>query len=366
MRALATSAPVRAVDVAEGNIAQAEFISAEHFNRKGPPNGSNGTVWGIQNNSRDYVAAVVLERAKGVEPSSKAWEALVLPMNYARVFVPRAALRPPWDYHYNPNEPQMQDPAEKNFLRTLRHAEKQCIIKVDLFLFHGFRALPGKGGRMLISPSILAADFANLARDAALAAEGGADLLHVDVMDGHFVPNITVGIPVVRSLAKAVTLPLDIHLMIDDPARYAEEFCRAGASILTVHFESPSSASPADTLRAIRALGVRAGLSIKPATPVEIVRELLPLCDLLLVMTVEPGFGGQKFLPGSLERIAEARRLIDALNPSCLLEIDGGVDETNVAACAEAGADVAVMGSAVFRDDPRERLVRIRSALGAE
>ncbi len=287
-------------------------------------------------------------------------------MNYARAFISPAVLRHPWDYHYNPIAAQMQGLGKKNFLRTLRPAEKQCIIKVDLFPFYGFRALPGKGGNMLISPSILAADFANLARDSAFAAEGGADLLHVDVMDGHFVPNITVGIPVVKSLAGSVSLPLDVHLMIDDPARYAEEFCRAGASILTIHYESPSSSSPADTLRAIRALGVRAGLSIKPATPVEAVRELLPLCDLLLVMTVEPGFGGQKFLPGSLERIAEARRLIDGLNPACLLEIDGGVDETNVTACAEAGADVAVMGSAVFRGDPRERLARIRSALGAE
>lgn len=217
---------------------------------------------------------------------------------------------------------------------------------------------------MLISPSILAADYANLERDVRAAAHAGADLLHVDVMDGHFVPNISIGAPVVASLRKLDALPLDVHLMIENPSKYVDMFCDAGAAYLTVHLEAPDVRPVADTLRAIRARGVKAGLSIKPKTPVESVRELLPLCDLLLVMTVEPGFGGQKFIDGSTGRIAEAKSLVRALSPECLIEIDGGVDETNVAACRDAGADVAVMGSALFRGDVGERMKLMRSVLG--
>lgn len=216
---------------------------------------------------------------------------------------------------------------------------------------------------MLISPSILAADYANLERDVRAAAHAGADLLHVDVMDGHFVPNISIGAPVVASLRKLDALPLDVHLMIENPSKYVDMFCDAGAAYLTVHLEAPDVRPVADTLRAIRARGVKAGLSIKPKTPVAAVRELLPLCDLLLVMTVEPGFGGQKFIDGSTGRIAEAKSLVRALSPDCLIEIDGGVDETNVAACRDAGADVAVMGSALFRGDVGERMRLMRSVL---
>lgn len=216
---------------------------------------------------------------------------------------------------------------------------------------------------MLISPSILAADYANLERDVRAAAHAGADLLHVDVMDGHFVPNISIGAPVVASLRKLDALPLDVHLMIENPSKYVDMFCDAGAAYLTVHLEAPDVRSVADTLRAIRARGVKAGLSIKPKTPVAAVRELLPLCDLLLVMTVEPGFGGQKFIDGSTGRIAEAKSLVRALSPECLIEIDGGVDETNVAACRDAGADIAVMGSALFRGDVGERMRLMRSVL---
>lgn len=216
---------------------------------------------------------------------------------------------------------------------------------------------------MLISPSILAADYANLERDVRAAAHAGADLLHVDVMDGHFVPNISIGAPVVASLRKLDALPLDVHLMIENPSKYVDMFCDAGAAYLTVHLEAPDVRPVADTLRAIRARGVKAGLSIKPKTPVAAVRELLPLCDLLLVMTVEPGFGGQKFIDGSTGRIAEAKSLVRALSPDCLIEIDGGVDETNVAACRDAGADVAVMGSALFRGDVAQRMRLMRSVL---
>lgn len=216
---------------------------------------------------------------------------------------------------------------------------------------------------MLISPSILAADYANLERDVRAAAHAGADLLHVDVMDGHFVPNISIGAPVVASLRKLDALPLDVHLMIENPSKYVDMFCDAGAAYLTVHLEAPDVRSVADTLRAIRARGVKAGLSIKPKTPVAAVRELLPLCDLLLVMTVEPGFGGQKFIDGSVERIVEAKSLVRALSPDCLIEIDGGVDETNVAACRDAGADIAVMGSALFRGDVAQRMALMREVL---
>lgn len=216
---------------------------------------------------------------------------------------------------------------------------------------------------MLISPSILAADYANLERDVRAAAHAGADLLHVDVMDGHFVPNISIGAPVVASLRKLDALPLDVHLMIENPSKYVDMFCDAGAAYLTVHLEAPDDKPTADTLRAIRARGVKAGLSIKPKTPVESVRELLPLCDLLLVMTVEPGFGGQKFIDGSTGRIAEAKSLVRELSPECLIEIDGGVDETNVAACRDAGADIAVMGSALFRGDVGERMKLMREVL---
>lgn len=216
---------------------------------------------------------------------------------------------------------------------------------------------------MLISPSILAADYANLERDVRAAAHAGADLLHVDVMDGHFVPNISIGAPVVASLRKLDALPLDVHLMIENPSKYVDMFCDAGAAYLTIHLEAPDVQPVADTLRSIRARGVKAGLSIKPKTPVAAVRELLPLCDLLLVMTVEPGFGGQKFIDGSTGRIAEAKSLVRALSPDCLIEIDGGVDETNVAVCRDAGADIAVMGSALFRGDVGERMKLMRSVL---
>lgn len=216
---------------------------------------------------------------------------------------------------------------------------------------------------MLISPSILAADYANLERDVRAAAHAGADLLHVDVMDGHFVPNISIGAPVVASLRKLDALPLDVHLMIENPSKYVDMFCDAGAAYLTIHLEAPDTLPVTDTLRAIRARGVKAGLSIKPKTPVAAVRELLPLCDLLLVMTVEPGFGGQKFIDGSTGRIAEAKSLVRALSPDCFIEIDGGVDETNVAVCRDAGADIAVMGSALFRGDVGERMKLMRSVL---
>lgn len=213
-----------------------------------------------------------------------------------------------------------------------------------------------------IAPSILSADFAALGRDIQAAAKGGADYIHVDVMDGHFVPNLSVGLPVVSSIKKVTDVPLDVHLMIDHPERYAERFIHAGADILTFHLEAPNDLGIRETLELIHSLGAKAGLTIKPATPVEALREYVPLCDMILVMTVEPGFGGQKFIDGSLDKIRETRALIESLNPACELEIDGGIDEHNFAETTAAGANVVVMGSAVFRDncDPSDRICMIR------
>lgn len=216
-----------------------------------------------------------------------------------------------------------------------------------------------------ISPSILSADFTRLHRDISRAIEGGADYIHVDVMDGHFVPNITIGVPVVRSIRKAFPdVCLDVHLMVDHPDKYADAFIDAGANILTFHLEAPGAADPAGLLKYIRSRGVKSGLTIKPATPVEDIRHLIPLCDLILIMTVEPGFGGQEFIPYTMDKIVQTRKLIDGLNPACELEIDGGVDERNLLSTIRAGANVIVMGSAVFREgeDPAERLKLLRSA----
>ena len=197
-----------------------------------------------------------------------------------------------------------------------------------------------------ISPSILSADFANLERDLHRLADSGADFAHVDVMDGHFVPNLTIGAPVVRALHRVSRIPLDVHLMITNPDQYLDDFIKAGSDIITIHLECDANIS--ETLRRIRAAGVKAGLSIKPGTPVSALTEYLPLLDLALIMTVEPGFGGQSFIPSCLPKISELRALIDRLNPTCMLEIDGGVTVDNAPAAIAAGADVLVAGSAVF------------------
>jgi len=214
-----------------------------------------------------------------------------------------------------------------------------------------------------ISPSILSADFANLSRDISRAVEGGADYIHVDVMDGHFVPNITIGVPVVKSIRAATDAILDVHLMIENPVKYADAFIDAGAGILTFHLESVPPSDTESLLRHIKSRGARAGLSIRPGTPVSELDKLIHMCDLVLIMTVEPGFGGQSFIPQTMEKITDARRLIDERNPGCELEIDGGIDETNLADTLRAGANVIVMGSAVFRpgEDPAKRIKELRA-----
>ncbi|MBO2452449.1 ribulose-phosphate 3-epimerase [Actinomadura barringtoniae] len=215
-----------------------------------------------------------------------------------------------------------------------------------------------------ISPSILSADFANLAGDVA-AISDVADWVHVDVMDNHFVPNLTIGLPVVRALLKHSPLPLDCHLMIEDPDRWAPQFAEAGAQSVTIHAEAAKA--PIRTLRTIRAAGARSGLAINPATPVEPYEDILGEIDMLLLMTVEPGFGGQKFLDVVLPKVRRARELIKGRDLPVWLQVDGGVSAETIERCAEAGADVFVAGNAVYgAEDPAEAVQKLRQqAAGA-
>ena len=204
-----------------------------------------------------------------------------------------------------------------------------------------------------LAPSILSADFVNLERDIRALGPQGADYVHVDVMDGCFVPNITIGIPVAAAIKRISPLPLDVHLMIERPLRYVEDFCKAGADILTVHVESDFPANIRAALEKTRALGVRAGLSVKPNTRAEAVLPYLELCDLILVMTVEPGFGGQSFMEDMMPKLRQLRAWIDEKNPGCELEVDGGVNQHTAMLCRQNGANVLVAGSAWFKSpDP--------------
>jgi ribulose-phosphate 3-epimerase len=210
--------------------------------------------------------------------------------------------------------------------------------------------------QFLIAPSILAADFANLEKEIRAVERAGADWIHVDVMDGHFVPNLTIGAPVVRAMSRIATKPLDVHLMIDQPERYVDDFAQAGASYLTIHVES--TVDPGAVLREIRRRNMKAGITLKPATPVERLFPFLSMVDLVLVMTVEPGFGGQGFLSEQAGKIGEIRRELRRIGSSALIEVDGGINEQTAQQCLMA--DVLVAGSYVFGRDYTQAIAALR------
>ena len=212
-----------------------------------------------------------------------------------------------------------------------------------------------------IAPSILSADFARLGEEIEAVERGGATILHVDVMDGHFVPNITIGLPVVKSLSRATRLPIDAHLMISEPGRYAAQFVEAGAKMVSVHFEADAHLHR--TLMSIKAAGAEAGIVINPATAVESIVDALPYADYVLVMSVNPGFGGQKFIPTALDKLRRLRQMIEERQLKTRIEIDGGVDLENIASVVAAGAEIIVAGSAVFgANNPESAVKELREA----
>ncbi len=210
----------------------------------------------------------------------------------------------------------------------------------------------------ILSPSILSCDYMNMQRDFENCKEYGCKWLHVDIMDGHFVPNLSFGYSLVQSMRPVTDLVLDVHLMIDTPIKYAENFCKAGADYLTIHVEADTPENIKKTLELIRSLGVKPGIVVKPKTPAEAIAEYLPMVDLVLVMTVEPGFGGQKFMADMMPKLKQLRKMLDEVNPTCHLEVDGGVDLVTGEICKENGADVLVAGSAYFKSTDKADFVK--------
>ena len=210
----------------------------------------------------------------------------------------------------------------------------------------------------ILSPSILAADPMNMQKDLENAAQAGAKWLHIDVMDGTFVPNLSFGYSTVKAIRGISDLVLDVHLMIEKPIRYVEAFCKAGSDILTIHVEADTPENTKKALEQIRAFGVKPGIVVKPNTPAQAIEEYLPMVDLVLVMTVEPGFGGQKFMAHMMPKVKELRAMLDKVNPNCYLEVDGGVDLNTAPVCKENGADVFVAGSAFFGSADRPNFVK--------
>lgn len=214
-----------------------------------------------------------------------------------------------------------------------------------------------------IAPSILSADFARLGDEVKEIKDGGADYVHFDVMDGEFVPNISIGIPVLRSLRRATDMFLDVHLMIDRPLRYVRQFCEAGADLINFHVESDTADNILEAIYIAKALGKKTGVTIKPATAAEAILPFAKLVDLVLVMTVEPGFGGQSFMVDQMEKVSKVRCILDKINPECEIEVDGGIDAKTAAFAKAAGADVLVAGSAVFGSSDRAAAIsNIRNA----
>ena len=216
--------------------------------------------------------------------------------------------------------------------------------------------------KILVAPSLLAADFANLESELKRIEEGGADLLHLDIMDGHFVPNLTMGPPVISAIRKISKLPFDVHLMLTDPIKYVEPFCKAGADLITFHIECDNDAD--EVISAIRKQGVSVGISVKPKTPASAIEKYLDKIDLVLVMSVEPGFGGQSFMSEVVPKIAEIRQMADKVNPSLHVEVDGGIDGKTVNSVVPAGANMLVAGTAVFRapDGAKAAIERLHAA----
>ena len=214
----------------------------------------------------------------------------------------------------------------------------------------------------ILSPSILSCDYMNMQRDFENCKKAGCKWLHVDIMDGHFVPNITFGYSLVKAMRPITDLVLDVHLMIDTPIKYAEEFCKAGADYLTIHVEADTPENIHKTLDLIRSLGVKPGIVVKPKTPAEAVAPYLSKCDMVLVMTVEPGFGGEKFMADMMPKVKKLREMINETNPGCHLEVAGGVDLVTSQVCKENGANVLVAGSAYFRSEDKEAFVKAMEA----
>jgi ribulose-phosphate 3-epimerase len=214
-----------------------------------------------------------------------------------------------------------------------------------------------------LAPSILSADFSRLGEQITEAEKAGADWIHVDVMDGHFVPNITIGPAVVKAIRSCTSLPLDVHLMIESPEKYIKQFADAGSDIITVHAEACKHLH--NIVEKIKELGVKAGVSINPASPLELIDEILPSLDLALIMSVNPGFGGQKYIKGSENKVTRLRKKIDDLGLSCEIEMDGGITAENAAMVAQAGADALVAGSAVFnkKETIAEAIAKIKNSI---
>jgi ribulose-phosphate 3-epimerase len=213
-----------------------------------------------------------------------------------------------------------------------------------------------------IAPSILSADFAKLGEDIVAIDKAGADFIHIDVMDGNYVPNISIGLPVIKSIRKYTEKTFDVHLMIEEPGRFIDDFIAVGADLITVHYEADRHVDR--TIQYIKSKGIKAGIVLNPGTPVSMIKDLIPALDMVLIMSVNPGFGGQKFIEYSLNKIAEVKKLSEKYNKDLLIQVDGGIDASNIKKVVDAGANVIVAGSAVFKDGKvEENIAALRKSL---
>ncbi len=213
-----------------------------------------------------------------------------------------------------------------------------------------------------IAPSILSADFAKLGEDIVAIDKAGADFIHIDVMDGNYVPNISIGLPVIKSIRKYTEKTFDVHLMIEEPGRFIDDFIAVGADLITVHYEADRHVDR--TIQYIKSKGIKAGIVLNPGTPVSMIKDLIPSLDMVLIMSVNPGFGGQKFIEYSLDKIAEVKELSEKYNKDLLIQVDGGIDVSNIKKVVDAGANVIVAGSAVFKDGKvEENIAALRKSL---